>query len=86
MYSPTQILYVKGYNFNGDLNKIMDDTLNFTVLNEDGKVINLADRENIFDINENIKERDYNYQKEFTDNGYKIKSFTSYLPIKSSVF
>lgn len=75
MYSPTQILYVKGYNFNGDLNKVMEDTLAFTTKDEDGNILKLADRENIFDINENIKKRNYDYIKEFTDNGMKIKSF-----------
>ena len=75
MYSPTQILYVKGYNFNGDLNKVMEDTLAFTTKDEDGNILKLADRENIFDINENIKKKNYDYIKEFTDNGMKIKSF-----------
>ena len=75
MYSPTQILYVKGYNFDNDLNKVIDDASSFTVKDEDGNVIPYADRENIFDINSAIEDSNYDYQKEFTDNGYKIKSF-----------
>ena len=75
MYSPTQILYVKGYNFSSSINRIMDDTLYFTTKDNNGKPLPLSERENIFDINNAINEIDYNYQKEFTNNGYKIKSF-----------
>lgn len=67
MYSPTQILYVKGYNFDQALNEIMNDPKAFT------QEPNLADRENIFDINRSIAEDNYNYREAFSD--YGIKSF-----------
>ena len=65
MYSPTQILYIKGYNFDSDLNKIMDDTLAFTTKDSNGNSLSLAERENIFDINKAISEADYNYNEAF---------------------
>ena len=66
MYSPTQILYVKGYNFNDDLNKILQDPKIFT---------QVPPIENIFDINERIKEDGYDYQKEFDQPHLKVKQF-----------
>ena len=67
MYSPTQILYIKGYNFDNNLNKILDDTLAFTQEKD------ISKRENIFDVNNAISQIDYNYQEAFKD--YRIKSF-----------
>ena len=67
MYSPTQILYVKGYNFNEALNEIMNDPKSFS------QEENMADRENIFDINERINEDNYNYREAF--NEYGIRGF-----------
>lgn len=61
MYSPTQILYVKGYNFNEALNKILQDS---TIFSGDT---------NIFDINEKIESENYDYQEAFKD--YNIKCF-----------
>ena len=73
MYSPTQILYIKGYNFDSDLNTVMNDTLAFTTRDKDGNVLPLADRENIFDINKAIDKRDYDYREAFKDS--RIKAF-----------
>lgn len=73
MYSPTQILYIKGYNFDEDLNKVMDDTLAFTTKDSNGNSLSLAERENIFDINKAINEANYDYNKAFEY--FKIKSF-----------
>ena len=67
MYSPTQILYVKGYNFNDALNAVLDDPTAFT------QEENQALRTNIFDINERIAVDNYNYRDAFSD--YGIKSF-----------
>ena len=67
MYSPTQILYIKGYNFNEALNAVFNDSNAFTQEHD------LSERENIFDINERISEDDYDYHDAF--NGYNIKSF-----------
>lgn len=61
MYSPTQILYVKGYNFNEALNKILKDS---TIFSGDT---------NIFDINKKIQSENYSYQEAFKD--YNIKCF-----------
>ena len=62
MYSPTQILYVKGYNFNEALNAIMSNPNYFS---DNGK--------NIFDINERIIQDNYNYKEAF--NNYNMKAF-----------
>lgn len=67
MYSPTQILYIKGYNFNEALNEIMNDERAFT------QEPDLAYRENIFDVNEQIAQDNYDYRQAFE--GYKIKGF-----------
>ncbi len=67
MYSPTQILYLKGYNFNDSINAILKDTTAFT------QTKNPMDQENIFDINDRIAEDGYDYQKAFSDKD--IKSF-----------
>jgi hypothetical protein len=67
MYSPTQILYIKGYNFDEALNEILSDPKAFT------QEADMADRENIFDINTRIAEDGYDYQEAFAD--YNIRSF-----------
>ena len=67
MYSPTQMLYIKGYNFDSDLDKVLEDVNAFT------QPENAMDRENIFDINKRIKEDGYDYQKAFEN--YDIKAF-----------
>ena len=68
MYSPTQILYIKGYNFDEALNELMNDPKCFAPQDEI-----MANREDIFDVNERIAEDNYNYREQF--NGYDIKSF-----------
>ena len=67
MYSPTQILYIKGYNFNSDLDKVLEDVNAFTQPEDP------MERENIFDINERIKKDKYDYREAFKD--YDIKAF-----------
>ena len=67
MYSPTQILYVKGYNFDEALDQLLDDDKCFTQEEDRNK------REDIFDINERIEEDNYDYRKQFE--GYGIKAF-----------
>lgn len=73
MYSPTQILYIKGYNFNEDLNTVLEDMNIFSqkhpmnITKSDYGYITYDDteKENIFDINDRIAEDGYDYQKEF---------------------
>lgn len=67
MYSPTQILYVKGYNFNEALNEVLNDPKIFDQSQD------ISIRDNIFNINERIVEDNYNYREAF--NNYKIKGF-----------
>lgn len=67
MYSPTQILYVKGYNFDEAINALMADPNSFT------QPENPMEKEDIFDVNEMIEKVNYDYRKQFE--GYKIKSF-----------
>ena len=61
------MLYIKGYNFDSDLDKVLEDVNAFT------QPENAMDRENIFDINKRIKEDGYDYQKAFEN--YDIKAF-----------
>ena len=79
MYSPTQMLYIKGYNFKEDTNKIISD---ITAFDKDPNVqYNQAENiyeynesiKNIFDINKEIQENGYDYQKAFEN--YNIKGF-----------
>ena len=70
MYSPTQILYVKGYNFNSDLNKILEDPNIFSQLQPGD---NSWDQKNVFDINDRIENDGYDYHKAFEN--YDMKAF-----------
>lgn len=74
MYSPTQILYVKGYNFNSDLNEVLQDSNAFQQ-NHPISAEPLKDYQkyNIFDINKRIEEDGYDYREAFND--IWIKSF-----------
>ena len=82
MYSPTQVLYLKGYNFDQCLNKVLDDAKAFTQpIDEDcnvsfDKAENIYrhsfDHENIFDINDRIAEDNYNYRDSFP---HRIRGF-----------
>ena len=73
MYSPTQILYVKGYNFDNNLNEILQDPTAFAQYDEHGNKLEEYEKYNIFDINERIEEDDYNYRDAFK--GYGIRAF-----------
>ena len=74
MYSPTQILYVKGYNFNKDLNTILQDATIFTQTDGYGELLDY-EKKNIFDINERISEDNYDYRKTFDVPEYYVKAF-----------
>ena len=67
MYSPTQILYVKGYNFDEALDAMMNDPAAFT------QEPDMADRENIFSVNDQIAAVGYDYRQVFEN--YRIKGF-----------
>ena len=74
MYSPTQILYVKGYNFNTDLNEVLQDANVFQQNNPiTGETYQDYQKYNIFDINERITEDGYDYHEAFKD--YNIRAF-----------
>ncbi len=75
MYSPTQILYVKGYNFNEALNAVLDDERYFTQTDSAGNPLDDADKENIFNVNERIDKDNYDYQEEFDTPEYYVKGF-----------
>lgn len=74
MYSPTQILYVKGYNFNTDLNTILQDATAFTQEDEFGPLEDY-EKQNIFDVNERIQQDGYDYRKTFDKEEYYIRGF-----------
>lgn len=74
MYSPTQILYIKGYNFNTDLNEVLQDATAFQQNNPiTGETYEDYQKYNIFDINERIAEDGYDYREAFKE--YNIRSF-----------
>lgn len=74
MYSPTQILYVKGYNFNNDLNDVLKDAKHFQQTNPvTGEAYEDYQKYNIFDINERIDKDGYDYRKAFEN--YNIRAF-----------
>lgn len=74
MYSPTQILYIKGYNFNTDLNEVLQDATAFQQNNPiTGEKYQDYQKYNIFDINERIEEDGYDYREAFED--FNIKAF-----------
>jgi hypothetical protein len=74
MYSPTQILYVKGYNFDTDLNTVLQDATAFQQTDPTyGTALQDYEKYNIFDINDRISEDNYDYREAF--DSYRIKSF-----------
>ena len=74
MYSPTQILYVKGYNFDTDLNEVLQDATAFKQNNPIAEeTYKDYQKYNIFDINERIEKDGYDYREAFKD--YNIKAF-----------
>lgn len=74
MYSPTQILYVKGYNFDSDLNEVLKDATAFQQNNPvTGEPYQDYQKYNIFDINERIAEDGYDYREAFKD--YNMRAF-----------
>ena len=74
MYSPTQILYIKGYNFNTDLNEVLQDATAFQQNNPiTGETYKDYQKYNIFDINDRIAEDNYDYREAFKD--VNIKAF-----------
>lgn len=74
MYSPTQILHVKGYSFNDSFNTVLNNDKYFTQIDpKDGEALKPEDKTNIFDINTRIVEDKYKYQDAFKD--YKMKAF-----------
>ena len=80
MYSPSQALYVKGYNFSEALNELINDERHFTQYDSYGNKIsfengNADEAINIFDINERIRENNYDYLEEFNKPKYYVKGF-----------
>ena len=64
MYSPTQMLYIKGYDFNNDTNTVLKNIFNYAQKNP----VTDEDIENYkreFNINERISEDGYDYRKAF---------------------
>ena len=72
MYSPTQILFLKGYNYDEALNQVIQDPTCFTQYDEYGPLEDI-EKKNIFDINERINEDNYNYKEAFKE--WEIKAF-----------
>ena len=75
MYSPSQILYVKGYNFDETLNTLIQDERHFTQYDNYGNALEDYEKKNIFDINERIKKEKYDYLDRFNTPEYYIKGF-----------
>lgn len=74
MYSPTQILYVKGYNFSESMNEVLKDQKHFQQNDPiSGEVLAEDKKYNIFNINDRIEEDGYDYHEAFKD--YRIMAF-----------
>lgn len=67
MYSPTQILYVKGYNFNDAFNEIINDSRYFDQ--------SVSPKTDCFDINTRISQEAYDYLERFDKVHYRVKGF-----------
>lgn len=75
MYSPTQILYIKGYNFDEAINAVMNDPKEFSQTDSNGRALTNAEKKSIFDINTRIAEDNYDYLARFDRPTYRIKGF-----------
>ena len=75
MYSPTQILFVKGYNFDRLINLIMQDSRFYSQTDSDGYTLSDSEKENIFNVNTRIAEDNYDYRALFAEMGLKVKGF-----------
>ena len=75
MYSPTQILYMKGYAFTDAVNEIFNDERYFAQTDENGYALTGDNKYEVFNVNTEIAARNYNYKETFNNQGYKIKSF-----------
>lgn len=74
MYSPSQILYVKGYNYNEALNEVVNDPNCFQQYDVDtGEPLAPDKKYDIFDVNERIAEDGYDYREAFEN--YRIRGF-----------
>jgi hypothetical protein len=74
MYSPTQILYVKGYNFSECANEVLKDQKYFQQTDEDsGEPLADDKKYNVFSINDRIAEDGYDYHEAFEN--YRITAF-----------
>ena len=74
MYSPTQILHVKGYSFSDSISQVLNDAKFFTQKDpKDGELLKPEDKANIFDINTRIREDKYDYNDAFKN--YRMKAF-----------
>ena len=69
MYSPTQILTVKGYSFTNAVNKAMADERHFSQTSDP------MEQTNIFNINKEISERRLDYRDIFNSHNLKVKGF-----------
>lgn len=70
MYSPTQILTVKGYSFSEAVSAVMNDTRYFAPSSSDSSKL-----EDCFDINTEIAKRNYNYIETFNNVKMRVKGF-----------
>ena len=75
MYSPTQILYVKGYNFQDVVNDVFQNERFFAQIDSSSNALTDAEKEDCFDINTEIAKRSYNYRETFTNAKLKVKGF-----------
>lgn len=75
IYSPTQILYLKGYNFSDAINEILNDSSYFAQTDEYGKSLSDEYKYNVFNINTEIAKRDYKYREAFHNAGLMVESY-----------
>ena len=75
IYSPTQILYLKGYNFSDAINEVLNDSTYFAQVDEYGKTLDNEYKYNVFNINKEIARSDYKYREAFHNEGLVVESY-----------
>ena len=75
VYNPTQILFIKGYAFNEVLQKILNNEEYFAQTDSYNQPLDDMKKYSVFNINDQINKKKYNYQELFDRCGLNIKGF-----------
>ena len=75
LFSPTQILCVKGYSFSDAVSQALNDERYFAQTTPSGSPLSDNKKYDVFDVNKQISERNYDYQELFARCGIRMKAF-----------